>query len=116
MQKGRYSKYIRPIIIFIDLLVINLLVLVCLRSAMSNIGYHLILSTFWIVVAYYIGFYEVYRTTKEITIFTKLLKQFLFISLITFAYVGFKYKFVTTKEIFTYILVSFVLVGFFKKI
>jgi putative colanic acid biosynthesis UDP-glucose lipid carrier transferase len=34
--------------------------------------------------------------------------------LITFAYVGFKYKFVTTKEIFTYILVSFVLVGFFK--
>lgn len=114
MQKGRYSKYIRPIIIFIDLLVINLLVLVCLRSAMSNIGYHLILSTFWLVVAYYIGFYEVYRTTKETTIFTKLLKQFLFISLITFAYVGFKYKFVTTKEIFTYILVSFVLVGFFK--
>ena len=114
MQKGRYSKYIRPIIIFIDLLVINLLVLLCLRSAMSNIGYHLILSTFWLVVAYYIGFYEVYRTTKETTIFTKLLKQFLFISLITFAYVGFKYKFVTTKEIFTYILVSFVLVGFFK--
>ncbi|TXI68133.1 MAG: undecaprenyl-phosphate glucose phosphotransferase [Flavobacterium sp.] len=114
MQKGRYSKYIRPIIIFIDLLVINLLVLVCLRSAMSNIGYHLILSTFWLVVAYYIGFYEVYRNTKETTIFTKLLKQFLFISLITFAYVGFKYKFVTTKEIFTYILVSFILVGFFK--
>ncbi|MCW1146893.1 undecaprenyl-phosphate glucose phosphotransferase [Flavobacterium lacisediminis] len=114
MQKGRYSKYIRPIVIFVDLLVINLLVLVCLRSAMSNFGYHLILSTFWLIIAYYIGFYEVYRTTKEITIFSKLLKQFLFIWLITFAYIGFKYKFVTTNEIFTYILVSFIVVSFFK--
>ena len=114
MQRGRYSKYIRPIIIFIDLLVINLLVLVCLRSAMSNIGYHLILSSFWLIVAYYIRFYEVYRTTKETTIFSKLVKQFVFIWLITFAYVGFKYKFVTTKEIFIYILISFLFVGFFK--
>ena len=114
MQKGRYSKYIRPVIIFIDLLVINLLVLVCLRSAMSNFGYHLILSTFWLIVAYYIGFYEVYRTTKETTIFSKLFKQFLFIWLITFAYVGFKYKFVTTNEIFTYVFSSFIVVGFFK--
>ena len=114
MQKGRYSKYIRPVVIFIDLLVINLLVLVCLRSAMSNFGYHLILSTFWLIVAYYIGFYEVYRTTKETTIFSKLFKQFLFIWLITFAYVGFKYKFVTTNEIFTYVFSSFIVVGFFK--
>jgi putative colanic acid biosynthesis UDP-glucose lipid carrier transferase len=114
MQKGRYSKYIRPIVILIDLLTINLLVLLCLRTAMSNFGYHTILSSFWLIIAYYIGFYEVYRTTKEITIFSKILKQFTFIWLITFAYVGFKYKFVTTQEIFYYVFISFLIVGLFK--
>ncbi len=114
MHKGRYSKYLRPIVILIDLLIINLLVLVCLRTAMSNIGYHAILSVFWLLTAYYSGFYEVYRTTKETSILLKLIKQFLFIWIITFAYVGFKYKYVTTDEIFKYILISFLVVGFFK--
>ena len=103
MHKGRYSKYLRPIVILIDLLIINLLVLVCLRTAMSNIGYHAILSVFWLLTAYYSGFYEVYRTTKETSILIKLIKQFFFIWIITFAYVGFKYKYVTTNEIFEYI-------------
>lgn len=114
MHKGRYSKYLRPIVILIDLLIINLLVLVCLRTAMSNIGYHAILSVFWLLTAYYSGFYEVYRTTKETSILIKLIKQFFFIWIITFAYVGFKYKYVTTNEIFEYIFVSFLVVGFFK--
>jgi putative colanic acid biosysnthesis UDP-glucose lipid carrier transferase len=99
---------------FLDLLIINLAVLFCLRSAMSNVGYHAILSVFWLIIAYYIGYYEVYRNTKETSIFIKLLKQFLFVWLITFAYVGYKYKYVTTNEIFYYVLVCFLLVGFLK--
>lgn len=99
---------------FLDLLIVNLLILVCLRSAMSNFGYHAILSVFWLIIAYYIGYYEVYRNTKETSIFIKLLKQFLFVWLITFAYVGYKYKYVTTNEIFYYVLVCFLLVGFLK--
>ena len=99
---------------FIDLLCINLLILVCLRPAMSNFGYHTILSTFWLIIAYYSGFYEVYRNTKEASIFIKLVKQFFFIWIITFAYVGFKYKYVTTQEIFNYILISFLVISFIK--
>lgn len=114
MQKGRYSKFLRPIVIFMDLLLINLLVILCLRSAMSNFGYHTILSIFWLIIAYYSGFYEVYRNTKETAILWKLIKQLLFIWIITFAYVGFKYKYVTTKEISEFIFISFLVVGFFK--
>lgn len=114
MQKGRYSKFIRPTIIFIDLLLMNLLVLVCLRPAMSNFGYHLILTTSWLITTYYSGFYEVYRTTKETSILLKLIKQFIIIWIVTFAYVGFKHKYVTSNEIFIYTLISFVFVGFFK--
>ncbi|WP_320816034.1 exopolysaccharide biosynthesis polyprenyl glycosylphosphotransferase [Flavobacterium sp.] len=113
-KTGRYSGYIRPTLIFLDLLIINLMVLLCLRSAMSNFGYHSILSIFWLVISYYSGYYEVYRFTKGIEISGKLFKQFLFISLITFAYVGFKYKYVTTKEIGLYVFYSFITVAFLK--
>ena len=92
-KTGRYSIYIRPIQIFLDLVILNLLILICMRSAMSNFGYHLLVSFFWLIISYYSGYYEVYRYSKGIEIFGKLLKQFTFISLITFAYVGFKYKF-----------------------
>ena len=85
-----------------------------MRSAMSNLGYHTILSVFWLVISYYSGYYEVYRFSKGIEIFGKLLKQFFFISLITFAYVGYKYKYVTTEEVGRYILWSFILVGLLK--
>jgi putative colanic acid biosynthesis UDP-glucose lipid carrier transferase len=81
---------------------------------MSNFGYHTILSLSWIIISYYSGYYEVYRFTKEITIFGKLIKQFIFISLITFAYVGYKYKYVTPNEVWNYIISCFVSVGFIK--
>lgn len=95
-------------------MIVNLLVLLSMRSAMSNFGYHTILSVFWLIVSYYSGFYEVYRYSKGIEIFGKLLKQFFYISLITFAYVGYKYKYVTTDEVGVYIFWSFLLVSFLK--
>ncbi len=90
------------------------MVLLCMRSAMSNFGYHTILSIFWLIISYYSGYYEVYRFSKGVEIFGKLLKQFFFIGLITFAYVGYKYKYVTTDEVWLYIFWSFLLVGLLK--
>lgn len=113
-KTGRYSGYIRPLITFLDLLIINLLVLICLRDSMSNFGYHAILSFFWLSISYYTAYYEVYRFTKEIEIFGKLLKQFFFITIITFAYVGYKYKYVTPNEIWFFVFISFLIVGFQK--
>ncbi len=113
-KTGRYSRYIRPTLLFLDLLIINLLVLVLLRSAMSNFGYHTVLTLFWLIISYYSGYYEVYRFTKGIEILGKLLNQFFFTSLITFAYVGYKYKFVTTQEIGYYIFWAFLAVAFLK--
>ncbi|MFD2908604.1 exopolysaccharide biosynthesis polyprenyl glycosylphosphotransferase [Flavobacterium ardleyense] len=113
-KTGRYSSYIRPTSIFLDLLIINLMVLVFLRAAMSNIGYHTVLSVFWLIISYYSGYYEVYRFTKGIEILGKLLKQFILIGLITFAYVGYKYKYVTSQEIGIFIFATFILVAFVK--
>ncbi len=81
---------------------------------MSNFGYHTILSIFWLIASYYTGYYEVFRFTKEVQIFGKLLKQFFFITIITFAYVGYKYKYVTPNEIWFFIFISFITIGFQK--
>ena len=81
---------------------------------MSNFGYHTVLTLFWLIISYYSGYYEVYRFTKGIEILGKLLNQFFFTSLITFAYVGYKYKFVTTQEIGYYIFWAFLAVAFLK--
>ena len=113
-KTGRYSKYIRPIQLLLDLLVINLLVMAFMRPAMSNFGYHTLLTSFWLIISYYSGYYEVYRYTKGFEVFSKLLKQFVFIGLVTFAYVGYKYKYVTTNEVLYYLLSCFFLVGLFK--
>jgi len=113
-KTGRYSGYIRPIQILIDLIFLNLLVLICMRPAMSNFGYHTIISVFWLAISYYSGFYEVYRYTKETQILGKLIKQFFFISLVTFAYVGYKYKYVTTDEVWDYTFTCFASVAFLK--
>lgn len=113
-KTGRYSGYLRPVLTILDLIIVNILILIFMRAAMSNFGYHTILSIFWLLISYYSGFYDVFRFTKEISIFGKLIKQFFFISLITFAYVGYKYKYVTPQEVGMYILVSFLSVGFVK--
>lgn len=81
---------------------------------MSNFGYHTIISVFWLAISYYSGFYEVYRYTKETQILGKLIKQFFFISLVTFAYVGYKYKYVTTDEVWDYTFTCFASVAFLK--
>lgn len=81
---------------------------------MSNVGYHSLISFSWLFIAYYSGFYEVYRFTKEIDIVGKLIKQFFFISMITFAYVGYKYKYVTTNEVWFYIFSTFSTISFIK--
>ncbi|MBV2195878.1 MAG: undecaprenyl-phosphate glucose phosphotransferase [Flavobacterium sp.] len=113
-RTGRYSIYIRPIQIFLDLVILNLLIVICMRPAMSNFGYHTLISFFWLIISYYSGYYEVFRYSKGIEILGKLLKQFIFISLITFAYVGFKYKYVTVDEIEVFIFWSLFLIGFVK--
>lgn len=85
-----------------------------MQSAMTNFDYHFLVSFFWLIISYYSGYYEVYRYSKGIEIFGKLLKQFTFISLITFAYVGVKYQYISVDQVVIYIFWSFLLVGFIK--
>lgn len=89
-QTGRYSKYIRPISISIDLIVILILGFFFFKDLNFNIERFLVYQSFgWITVAFFIRFYEIYRFTTPLEIISKIVKQGVIFLLITIAFFPF---------------------------
>ncbi|MBP6181230.1 undecaprenyl-phosphate glucose phosphotransferase [Flavobacterium sp.] len=89
-QIGRYSKYIRPISISLDLIVISVLSLFVFKELNLNIGYYLIYQTIgWITAAFLVQFYEIYRFTTPIEIISKIIRQGVLFLLIIIAFFPF---------------------------
>jgi putative colanic acid biosynthesis UDP-glucose lipid carrier transferase len=89
-QIGRYSKYIRPISISLDLIVISVLSLFVFKELNLNLGYYLIYQTIgWITAAFLVQFYEIYRFTTPIEIISKIIRQGVLFLLIIIAFFPF---------------------------
>ncbi len=89
-QTGRYSKYIRPISILLDLLVINAFCPFFFRELNLNWGYYIFFQTVaWLLTAFFIKFYSVYRFTTPVEIFSKLVKQSVIFLLLVIAFFPF---------------------------
>ena len=90
MQKGRYSKYIRPISILIDLFLILGLLPLFFKGLDINFNIFGVYLTFtWIVVSFFSAFYNVYRFTTPVEILTKIAKQSVFFILLIIAFFPF---------------------------
>ncbi|MCW2117959.1 undecaprenyl-phosphate glucose phosphotransferase [Flavobacterium sp. 7A] len=89
---GRYSKYIRPISIIIDLLIIVILSLLLFNGLSFNTSNYVIYLLFsWCIVAFFSKFYQVYRFTTQIEIFSKITKQqvvFLLLAVVYFPFIA----------------------------
>ncbi len=87
---GRYSKYLRPITIFVDVLLLSFWINHCLSDTTSLPLLFIILAVVaaWSIIAVYTKYYEVYRFTKLIQIARKLLLQFLLLTLFVLAFLG----------------------------
>lgn len=113
---GRYSKYIRPISILLDLLVVNALSLYFFRELRVDflvyIPYQILA---WSLIALLVRFYEVYRFTTPVEIISKLFKQstlFLLLGIAFFPFV--KTTIFSGKAIAWLLSVSFVIITVFK--
>ena len=85
---GRYSKFLRPISIVFDLLVVSSFVYLFLdRSLLKPIPI-VVFSMLWIISAMITNFYEVYRFTKLIRILYYIFYQLLLFSIAVFAFFG----------------------------
>jgi len=115
-QKGRYSKYIRPISILIDLLVITSLSVFFFKETNINCLYYLAYQTIvWGVIAFFIKFYDVYRFTTPIEIASKIVKQGILFLLVIIAFFPFaKETLFSGKATALFMIFSFTLIATFK--
>jgi len=92
---GRYSKYLRPITITFDLIVLVIFGVWLLPDSFQATYFYLYLAFSWIVISITTKFYQVYRFTKLIQIAQKTIKQYFLFALNIFALNG---LFSLTKE------------------
>ena len=87
---GRYSRFLRPISILIDLIVVNSFIFLFFFYSEILLGKltYVIFSFLWIISSLLTRFYEVYRFTKVLRIFTIIFYQFVLFTVLVFAYLG----------------------------
>ena len=113
-RTGRYSAYLRPFSYVLDLLIINLLAYLFLSEVVYSPYFAIFISLAWIIIALNIGFYEIYRFTKVVSIGNKILKQFALFTIVCFAFLGLYIKNSNPKETLEYTVFCVALIAIFK--
>ena len=113
---GRYSKYIRPISILFDLIIITILSLYFFSDLRLNNLYYLCYQTItWILIAVIVRYYEVFRFTTPVEIISKLMKQFSVFLLIVIAFFPFAKKAVFSgSAVALFMSAAFIIIVSFK--
>ncbi len=114
-KTGRYSYLIRPTMILIDLIVINVLAYFWFSFLDNWFGfYNLVISLFWIAISWGCGFYDVYRHTRIVRIFEKIFKQFVLQFILVAALNGFFERFAEPRELIGFGVSSFIIISSIK--
>ncbi len=87
-MKKRYSYLIKPIEIFLDILLINIIFYFTYDKEYLTIFFRSYISVFWLITSYFLGFYKIYRYTRYLSVLNLLVKQSLIFILGYFAYFG----------------------------
>ncbi len=115
-KRGGYSYLIRPILILIDL-VILMLFSRYMVPYLANTQFYVVLVVTWLLSAYLLNFYVVYRFTKVLTIISLLIKQATLILILLYAYFGLlRISSISFRDNFKYIFVATVSIGIIKVI
>jgi len=112
---GRYSKYLRPISIIFDLLVVSSFVYLFLDQSLFRVTPILVFSALWIISAFITKFYEVYRFTKLIRIISYIFYQLLLFSILVFAFFGAVQSSTPgLSQTLVFLLYTFIIISLFK--
>lgn len=114
-RTGRYSVYIRPFLYVIDLGLIFIFAWLLLDLGDRMFLYVILIGSAWLFSALQSGFYEVYRYTPLIRIFSLIFIQLLLFILVVFAFFGFSPMLsVMPEQVMTYVFFVFAGIAFFK--
>lgn len=112
---GRYSKFLRPISILIDLIIINSFIYLFLDIELAKPLPIFIFSLLWVISSLITKFYEVYRFTKLIRIISYVFYQLLLYSIVVFAFFGvIENPNPGPLQTLIFLVYSFVLISLFK--
>ena len=113
-MKKRYSHFIKPLQIVIDLFILNIITYFVYDKEYLNIFFLSYISFFWLVTSYFFAFYEVHRHTAVLSLLRLLVKQFLFFILGYFAYFGlFKEGDIVNNQ-FSILILTIISISFVK--
>jgi len=115
-QIGRYSKYIRPISIVNDLLVINSASLYFFNELNLDLPHFMIYQSIgWLIITFFVKFYEIYRFTELVAIGSKIVQQGVLFLLIIIAFFPFsKMVLFSGRAIFMFMAFSMSLISISK--
>lgn len=106
-QKGRYSKYLRPISILLDIVVITFGALYFFRDLNVTFSIYLIYQiVFWGIISFFTGFYNIYRFTTLVEIASKVIKQGVIFLLVTIAFFPFSKETLFSGKAIIYFILS----------
>ncbi|RZS99275.1 exopolysaccharide biosynthesis polyprenyl glycosylphosphotransferase [Aquimarina brevivitae] len=87
IKRGRYSFLIRPLLVISDLSILLILARIFFQPILGY-SFFIFIGLAWLISAYITDFYEVYRFTKIVRLFSLLTKQAFYFSALLFAYFG----------------------------
>ncbi len=114
--RGRYSKYLRPISISFDVLVISIAYRIFFSELnVNDIHFTAYQIVCWSIISYFSGFYEVYRYSTAVQIFSKLFRQGLLFLLSVIAFFPFaKETIFSGQAMAEYMVAAFIAIASFK--
>ncbi|RZS99278.1 undecaprenyl-phosphate glucose phosphotransferase [Aquimarina brevivitae] len=113
MKYTGYSRFIRPLLYGIDLLIVSLLTILFLSSQWVDI---LAIIIFWVILSITISVYSVYRFTKIVKVISLFFKQTLLMCLLVFSYFYIQENFISASDILRFFLFLLIIITFWRVI
>jgi putative colanic acid biosynthesis UDP-glucose lipid carrier transferase len=86
MIKNRYSAFIVPLFVLIDIIIINTIIQTMAEKSYVNNFFLAYVNFGWLIVSYYVGFYKISRTTKGLRVLSLFFTQLFVFSAVFFTY------------------------------
>lgn len=115
-MKKKYSFLIRPILLLIDIVIINTVVYYASEKEYLNAVLYIYISVFWTASSFFTRFYKVHRATPIRKLITLLLSQLSLFSLGYFTYFGIFREGIIIDSQFLILVSVGITISFFKVI
>lgn len=113
-RKKKYSKFIRPLIVLLDVVLINSIIYYYSDKEYINIAFLSYIGVSWLLIAFYTKFYNVYRYTHVLKLLSLMSSQFLIFFLSFFTYFSVFREGVIINSQFNIVITILIVISGFK--